>query len=143
MKLTNTQLRQIIKEELKEALGEYPNSEKYFEKIKTFMLDRENYGLGLSLFDSIEGQDVLRPDQEDALKRITMFANLFHETKSIFDELKNLSPEDPSYRKKRLELRKKRARQKSQLQDLFEELFGIQSNLGREVKRAFQEIMVF
>ena len=143
MKLTNELLRQIIKEELKESLGEYPNSEKFFEKIKTFMLDGENYGQGRSLFDSIEGEDMLRPDQEDALKRITIFADLFYETKSIFDEVENLSPEDPSYRKKTRELLRKRVRQTMKLREVFEELFGIQSNLGREVKLAFQEIMVF
>ena len=143
MKLTSKLLINLIKEEMEDTVEEYPNSEKFFEKIKTFMLDGENYGLGLSLFDSIEGQDMLRPDQEDALKRITIFADLFYETKSIFDEVENLSPEEPNYQKKTRDLLRKRVRQTMKLREVFEELFGIQSNLGREVKRAFQEIMVF
>ena len=129
MKLTSKLLIHLIKEQMGDTVEEYPDSQSTFEKIKTLMFDEETYEQGLSLLSST---DKLHPDHADALERIAIFADLYY---TIFDS------EDPSYRKKSRELRKEKARQTTELKEKFEELFGIQSKLGNEVKLAFQEII--
>ena len=125
MKLTNKLLKNLIKEQM-----EYADSESNFEKIKNFILDGENYGLGLYFFESLEDQ--LRPEHVDALRRVIEFADLFFKHKKMVDE------SDGSLltlRQKR-ELRSKIAISSSELDSKFQELFGFQSKFGNEIKQA-------
>ena len=135
MKLTSKLLIHLIKEQMGDTVEEYPDSQSAFEKIKTLMFDEETYETGLILLSST---DKLRPDHADALERIATYADLFYKAMLTYDEYESLEPKDHH---QRYHLHKKRRKQKTELRDKFEELFGIQSNLGREVKQAFQEII--
>ena len=127
MKLTSKLLTDLIKEQM-----EYPDSESHFEKIKNFILDGENYGLGLYFFESLEDQ--LRPEHVNALKRIIEFADLFFKHKEMVDN----SDESLLNLRQKRELRSKIAISSSKLDDKFEELFGLQSDLGKEIRRKYR-----
>ncbi len=109
---------------------EYPDSQSHFEKIKKFILDGENYGLGLYFFESLEDQ--LHPEHASALKRIIEFADMFFKHKEMVDG----SDESLLNPKQRREQRAKIAISSSELDDKFEELFGFQSKFGNEIKKA-------
>tara|TARA_R100000030_G_scaffold100204_1_gene92714 strand:- start:380 stop:772 length:393 start_codon:yes stop_codon:yes gene_type:complete len=125
MKLTSKLLITLIKEQM-----EYPDSQSHFEKIKKFILDGENYGLGLYFFESLEDQ--LHPEHASALKRIIEFADMFFKHKEMVDG----SDESLLNPKQRREQRAKIAISSSELDDKFEELFGFQSKFGNEIKKA-------
>ena len=143
MKLTSKMLIHLIKEQMKDTISvsvankpedeKYPDSQSTFEKIKTLMFNEETYETGLILLSST---DKLRPDHADALERIRTYADLFYKAMLTYNEYESLGPKDHH---ERYLLFKKRLKQKAELRDKFEELFGIQSNLGREVKLAFRD----
>ena len=83
----------------------------------------------LYFFESLEDQ--LHPEHADALKRIIEFADFFFKHKDMVEKSDESSL---SLRQKR-ELRSKIAISSSELGDKFQELFGLQSKLGREIKQ--------
>ncbi len=109
MKLTSEKLKQIIKEQIREAMEDYPhNKDKVFAGIKDKLLDKN-----LKVRD--EGEKELKKatnltsGAEQALKNIKQFADLYYTGEETDQKIYDL-------------------------RDMLEELFGTQSNLGKEIR---------
>ena len=71
MKLTNKQIKKIIKEELDDLLSRSYKFGPYFQKLKMLMIaDLEAYNQGVELFHGIKGSGMLNPEEEEALQKI-------------------------------------------------------------------------
>lgn len=89
MKLTNKQIRQIIKEEMNKALNE--TTSPYHDKIISVMLSgEENFKPALELFNSIKGTGTLQPHEEDHIQRLSEYVDVQYKYKSVVKEMSAL-----------------------------------------------------
>ena len=116
MKLTNKQIRQIIKEELNNVLNEEESTEEY-EKIKNLMLmDPENANSAIMLFNSLKGSGTFSEQEEEHLERLSTYAATVYEYKSLNDEIRKIRSSrstpvysrDPEEKNKLKQLKKQR-----------------------------------
>ena len=69
MKITNKQIKQMIKEELNKVLNE--NFSPTFEKIKSMMVaNHESYNQANELFNQIKGSGMMEPSEEELLQKV-------------------------------------------------------------------------
>ena len=110
MKLTSEKLKQIIKEQIREAMEDYPhNKDKVFAGIKDKLLDKN--------------QEV----RNEGKKELSKATNLDKPAKNALEKIEKIS--DLYYREEQDENQKI-----YDLRDMFNKLFGTQSNLGKEIR---------
>jgi Zn-dependent oligopeptidase len=116
MKLTNKQIRQIIKEELDNVLNEEETSEEY-EKIRNLItMDPESGNTGIMLFNSLKGSGTFQEQEEEHLERLSVYAAAVYEYKSLNDEIRKIRSSkttpvysrDPEEKNKLKQLKKQR-----------------------------------
>ncbi len=133
MKLTNEQIKNIIKEELSKALNEAADS--YFEKLKILMTaGEESYNSATELFVSIKGQGILKPHEEVILQDIDNYAGAFYEYNSMRSEYKSLN--DRNVRRTGSPEEKKRFREVRKLKhDTYERMVFARPKVRDEVHK--------
>jgi len=93
MKLTNKQIKQIIKEEINKILNEMMKSP-YHDKLVTLITSgQESFNQALELFNSIKGTGMLQPSEEDHIQRLSDYADVQYKYKSVVDEMASMRKE--------------------------------------------------
>ena len=109
MKLTSEKLKQIIKEQIREAMEDYPhNKDKVFAGIKDKLLDKDP-NVRAEGEKELNTATELSTGAEEALEKIKVFADLYYTGEETDQKIYDL-------------------------RDMLEELFGTQSNLGKEIR---------
>lgn len=95
MKLTNKQIRQIIKEELNKVLNEEEKEKTVYKKIIALMSkDTENLGVALSLYDALKDDPgAFQEVEKEHFQRLIPYASAVHEYKSLLDEMSSIARE--------------------------------------------------
>ena len=89
MKLTNNQIKKMIKEELNKVLNE--NFSPTFEKIKTLMVaDHEGYNQANELFNQIKGSGMMELSEEELLQKVANYAKAYYDEKKLKRERRSL-----------------------------------------------------
>ena len=100
MKLTNKQIKKMIKEELDDLLSRSYKFGPYFQKLKMLMIaDLEAYNQGVELFHGIKGSGMLNPEEEEVLQKIYDYASAFHKHKSAKEYLESIKDFHPAMSK--------------------------------------------
>ena len=93
MELTNSQIKQIIKEEINKVLHEMMKSP-YHDKLVTLITSgQESFNQALELFNSIKGTGMLQPSEEDHIQRLSDYAGVQYKYKSVVDEMASMRKE--------------------------------------------------
>ena len=90
MKITNKQLKQIIKEELSNALNETMHSPAHDRLVELIATGQEGLNQALELFDQIKGTVMLKPFEEDHIQRLSDYASASYRHRSIVDEMASI-----------------------------------------------------
>ena len=90
MKLTTEQLKQIIKEELSNALNESMHSKAHDRLVELIATGQEGLNQALELFDQIKGTGMLQPFEEDHIQRLSDYANASYRHKFLVDEMRSI-----------------------------------------------------
>ena len=93
MKLTNKQIKQIIKEELSNVIKETMSSPTHDKIVTLITTDEEGLNQALVLFDSVKGTGMLQPFEEDHIQRLSDYASASYRHRSIVDEMAALKIE--------------------------------------------------
>jgi len=105
MKLTNKQIKRMIKEELDDLLNRSYNFGPYFQKLKRLIIeDLESYNQGVELFHTIKGSGMLSPEEEEILQKVSDYASAFHKHKAAKDYLLSIKDFHPAMSMKREEI---------------------------------------
>jgi len=92
MKITTKQLKQIIKEELNNALNEMREPPEG-EKIWALMLkDEASFFQGVELFDNLKGMGVLDPEKEEHIQNVINYYDAIKKYLSLTAERRSLKP---------------------------------------------------
>lgn len=90
MKLTNKQIKQIIKEELNKVLNEEESSKEH-KHIRNLILMGPEFGYsGIELYNSLKGTGTLSEWEEEHLERLTTYAAALYEYKSLDDQYREI-----------------------------------------------------
>ena len=93
MKLTNNQIKKIIKEEINKVLHEMMSSP-YHDKLVTLITSgQESFNQALELFNSIKGTGMLQPSEEEHIQRLSDYASVQYKYKSVVKEMSALRKE--------------------------------------------------
>ena len=96
MKLTNNQIKKIIKEELNKVLKE--NFSSTFEKIKTLMVaNHEGYNQAIELFNTIKGSGMIESPEEELLQKVANYAGAYYDHKKLRRERRSLMDFDGNF----------------------------------------------
>ena len=87
MKLTNKQIRQIIKEELDKVLNETMHSPAHDKLVDLIATGQEGLNQALELFDQVKGTGMLQPFEEDHIQRLSDYANASYTRRSLIDQM--------------------------------------------------------
>ena len=94
MKLTNNQIRQIIKEELDNFLNETMygpgTSEAHSALVQFITSGPEGLNHALYTFDQVKGTGLLQPFEEDHIQRLSDYANASYRHKFLVDEMASI-----------------------------------------------------
>ena len=90
MKLTNEQLKQIIKEELDKVLNETMHSPAHDRLVELIATGQEGLNQALELFDQIKGTGMLQPFEEDHIQRLSDYANANYRHISLTAEMASI-----------------------------------------------------
>ena len=89
MKLTNKQIKQMIKEEINKVLNE--NFSPTFEKIKSMMVaSNEAYNQANELFNQIKGSGVMEPSEEELLQKVANYVGVKYKDEKLRKEQRSL-----------------------------------------------------
>ena len=135
MKLTNNQIRQIIKEELDNFLNETmydpDTSETHGKLVDLIATGQEGLNQALELFDQVKGTGMLQPFEEDHIQRLSDYANASYTRRSLIDQMAAIRQKlgvaartDPNWRT----LRKKRA-------EAFRTMRELEHNINQKDKK--------
>jgi|TARA_R110000868_G_C10385951_1_gene719820 hypothetical protein len=104
MKLTNRQIKQIIKEELDDLLNKSREFGPYFHKLKDMMTaSHEAYNQANELFNQIKGSGMMEPSEEEILQKVSDYASAWYKHRSTQDYLLSLRDFHPTRSSKREE----------------------------------------
>ena len=104
MKLTNRQIKQIIKEELDDLLNKSREFGPYFHKLKYMMTaSHEAYNQANELFNQIKGSGMMEPSEEEILQKVSDYASAWYKHRSTQDYLLSLRDFHPMRSSKREE----------------------------------------
>ena len=104
MKLTNRQIKQIIKEELDDLLNKSREFGPYFHKLKNMMTaSHEAYNQANELFNQIKGSGMMEPSEEEILQKVSDYASAWYKHRSTQDYLLSLRDFHPTRSSKREE----------------------------------------
>ena len=91
MKITNKQIKQIIKEEINKVLNE--NFSPTFEKIKSMMVaSNEAYNQANELFNQIKGSGMMEPSEEELLQKVANYVGVKYKDEKLRREQRSLMP---------------------------------------------------
>ena len=90
MKLTNKQIRQIIKEELDNVLGESMSSPVHDKLVQLIAVGQEGLNQALEMFDQIKGTGMLQSSEEDHIQRLSDYASASYKHKFLVDEMASI-----------------------------------------------------
>lgn len=90
MKLTNKQLKQIIKEELSNTLNESMHSPAHGALVQLITSGPEGLNHALYTFDQVKGTGLLQPFEEDHIQRLSDYANASYRHKFLVDEMASI-----------------------------------------------------
>lgn len=93
MKITNKQLKSIIKEEINKVLHEMMNSPYHDKLVSLIASGQESFNQALELFNFIKGTGVLHPSEEDHIQRLSDYAGVQYKYKSVVDEMASMRKE--------------------------------------------------
>ena len=139
MKLTNNQIKQIIKEELDNFLNETLHSSAHGKLVDLIVTGQEGLNQALELFYQIKGMGMLQPSEEDHIQRLSDYANAAYKHRSIVDEMASIRKKMgvPARKDKRWwELKKERAANLSAMREL-------EHNINQKDKRMIAQATGF
>ena len=96
MKLTNKQIKQVIKEELNKVLNEEDpdakpkNSKEYDTLVQLITSGPEGLNSALFNFDLVKGSGLLQPFEEDHIQRLFDYASASYRHKALKDEMRSI-----------------------------------------------------
>ena len=131
MKITNNQIKKIIKEELNKVLNE--NFSSTFEKIKTLMVaNHEGYNQAIELFNSIKGSGMMEPSEEVLLQKVANYAGAYYDDKKLRRERRSLMYFDGHFYQlpNKVDDMKKYREISKQLKELRKQLKAAEEELG-------------
>lgn len=104
MKITNKQIKRMIKEELDDLLSRSREFGPYFHKLKSMMVtDHESYNSANELFNQIKGSGMMEPSEKETLQKVSDYASAFYKHKSAKEYLKSIEHFHPMMSMKREE----------------------------------------
>jgi hypothetical protein len=133
MKLTNKQIRQIIKEEISKVINE--NFSPTFEKIKTMMVaSHEAYKSANELFNQIKGSGMMEPSEEDLLQKVANYARAYYDEKKLKKERRSLMDFDGNFYQlpSKVDAMKKYREISEQLKELRKQLKAAEKEIGHD-----------
>ena len=96
MKLTNKQIKRMIKEEINNVLNE--NFSPTFEKIKSMMVaSQEAYNQANEIFNQIKGSGMMESSEEDLLQKVANYAKTYYHEKKLKKERRSLMDFDGNF----------------------------------------------
>ena len=105
MKITNKQIKRMIKEELDDLLTRSRYFGPYFHKLKDMMVaSQEAYNQANELFNQIKGSGMLNPEEEETLQKTSDYASAWYKHKSAKDYLLSIKDFHPAMSMKREEI---------------------------------------
>ena len=105
MKITNKQIKRMIKEELDDLLSRSREFGPYFHKLKSMMVtDYESYNSANELFNEIKGLGMLNPEEEETLQKTSDYASAFYKHKSAEEYLLSIEDFHPAMSMKQEEI---------------------------------------
>ena len=97
MKITNKQIKRMIKEELDDLLSRSREFGPYFHKLKDMMVSsQEAYNQANELFNQIKGSGMLNPEEEETLQKTSDYASAWYKHKSAKDYLLSIKDFHPA-----------------------------------------------
>jgi|GEM_PF-4339883 len=139
MKLTNKQIKKIIKEELSTVLKEAATSPEYTALVQFITSGPEGLNHALYTFDQVKGTGLLQPFEEDHIQRLSDYASAAYKHRSIVDEMASIRKKMgvPARKDKRWwELKKERAANLSAMREL-------EHNINQKDKRMIAQATGF
>ena len=105
MKITNKQIKRMIKEELDDLLSRSREFGALFHKLKDMMVvDHEAYNQANEIFNQIKGSGMMEPSEEETLQKVSDYASAFYKHKSAKDYLLSIKDFHPAMSMKREEI---------------------------------------
>lgn len=87
MKLTNKQIRQIIKEELNSVLNEAMSSPVHDKIVDIITSGQDGLSQALELFDQMKGTGIMQPSEEDHIQRLSDYAEVSYRRRHLIDKM--------------------------------------------------------
>ena len=131
MKITNKQLKIMIKEELNSVLNE--NFSPTFEKIKSMMVaDYEAYNQANELLNQIKGSGMMEPSEEELLEKVANYVRAYYDEKRLKRERRSLMDFDGNFYQlpSKVDAMKKYREISKQLKELRKQLKAAEEELG-------------
>ena len=105
MKITNKQIKRMIKEELDDLLSRSRDFGAYFHKLKDMMVaSQEAYNQANEVFNQIKGSGILNPEEEETLQKTSDYASAWYKHKSAKDYLLSIKDFHPAMSMKQEEI---------------------------------------
>ena len=105
VKITNEQIKRMIKEELDDLLTRSRDFGAYFHKLKDMMVaSQEAYNQANEIFNQIKGSGILNPEEEETLQKTSDYASAWYKHKSAKDYLLSIKDFHPAMSMKREEI---------------------------------------
>jgi len=92
MKITNKQIKRMIKEEL-DDLNETMSSPAHDKLVELIIAGEEGLKQALELFDQIKGTGMMQSFEEDHIQRLSEYAGVQYRYKSVVNEMAALRKE--------------------------------------------------
>ena len=90
MKITNNQIRKIIKEELSIVINETMHSAAHDKLVELITTGEEGLNQALELFDQVKGTGMLQPFEEDHIQRLSDYASASYRHRFLVDEMRSI-----------------------------------------------------